>query len=468
MQMNYTLILTNIAIIRIRNTKFATHKFMDGRIDRMGLASCIALIVGACVGSAIFSISGITVWMAGPSAIISWVLAAAIFCAYGMIVTELAGRHPESGGIFMFPKFAFGGSRGKVLGFVSGWGYIVSNIVAIAFSAIYFGAFLKAGFPGIGSERLLSILSCIVATAIILPGGKQSQYVQNALVVILLAAMSVYCLTAVFGGCLDTGLFKGFFSSGYGGKVGFIKAVPLAIVAYGGAIVIAFVAGDVKEPQRNIPKALFIGISVVSIIYAAVIATVIGTIPAEVLDSSEELRLIPLLTSVSDGNLHSYPYLIKVISVCGSLALLTTMIALLRVNSRAIQAIAGEGLLPKSLTRENKKGTPTVSLLVMAVVCICLCFFKECSMQMISLGAVLNIISMTVTCLSLPVSRKKADTSGYKAPLGTVLPVLVIAIFIACYLPDILSPDKGMWIFTAASYAVGLVAYLISRLSGRH
>lgn len=413
----------------------------ESKKNGMGLMSCVALIMGACVGSAIFSISGITISQAGPSAILSWFLAAAIFSAYGIVVTELAGLYPESGGIYMFPKYAIGGSRGSFWGFISSWGYIVSNTIAIAFSAIYFGSYLQAGFPVLGDRTSLAIIGFCVSAAILFPGGKRSQRIQNALVVVLICAMTVYCLTAFFGGHFNTGNFKGFFTSGSKGSTGFLSAIPLALVAYGGSIVIAFMAGDVRNPGKNIPRSLLLGLGAVSLIYIAIITAITGTLPLEELQKSEEARFIPLFASISVGSLKAFPYLAKVVSLCGAVALLTTVTALLRVNAEAARAMSGEKI------KRNE------AIVVMILICVCLCFAKGWTMEMISLGAVLNIVSMTVTCISLMKARKKV----------LILPMSVIAVFIVCYVPETVKSGTRIWLFTAAVYAAGLIVFFLRK-----
>ena len=67
---------------------------MNGGEGKLGFVSCVALVVGACVGSAIFSLSGLTIFFAGASAVLSWIIAAVVFSLYGMLVAELAVRYP--------------------------------------------------------------------------------------------------------------------------------------------------------------------------------------------------------------------------------------------------------------------------------------------------------------------------------------------------------------------------------------
>ena len=420
----------------------------------MGLFSCVALIIGACIGSAIFSISGMTIWYAGPAAVVSWLVAAVIFGAYGLLVAELAGRYPRSGGVYVFPKRAIGGAKGAFWGFVSGWGYIVSNMIAIAFSAIYVGAYLSAGFPGIGSGAAIPVAACLVAVAVILPGGGISQTVQNALVGVLLATMLVFCVAAFSCGGFDASVFNGFFTTGVKGAGGFVSAIPLAMLAYGGCLTVSFMVSEVAEPRRNVPRSLLIGLGLVALVYAMVIVAVVGTLPFSVLDRKEELRYIPLFAAISDGGLQGSPWLSKVVSVCGAAALLTTIIVLLRINARTMQAMSYEGLLPDWLSRQNSRGAAWAAVLPMAAVCVALCFFSRWTEYLIVLGAVLNIVSMAITCISLLLSRK-ADGKSVLFPLATV------AVLCACYIPEIIRGKADMWVFTAAVYAVGAALYLV-------
>ncbi|MBP5211135.1 MAG: amino acid permease [Bacteroidales bacterium] len=427
--------------------------------DKMGLFSCVALIIGACIGSAIFSISGVTIYYAGASAILSWVLAAFIYGLYGLLVTELASIFPRSGGIYIFPRLAIGGDKGIFLGFLSGWGYIISNIIAIAFSAIYIGIYLAAGFPALKSGTLIAVISILAAIVILSVSNRRSQRIQNVLVVILIAIIVFYCALALFGGGFDTSGFADFFTSGSKGKSGFLSAIPLAMVAYGGCVSIAFIATEVRRPEKNIHRSLFIGLGIVALLYAALIASIVGTLPISILYEDEGMRYIPLFASISHGGLSAYPWLTKIICICITIALLTTICILLRVNSRAMQAISKEGLLPAFIKKDNKQGTAYNALLVMAVICCALCFKPEWTEEMIKLGAVLNIVSMTITCFSLIAAKKKAVTSA----------IVTVIILVICYIPEINRGSRTMWIFTASVYIAGLIFYLIYRKrSSRH
>ena len=98
----------------------------------LGLGTCVAMIAGGMIGSSIFSLSGLTMTSAGPSAILTWAIAAVIMLCYGLICAELSTRFPKSGGVFVFPSKALGKTEkeGALWGWISTWGYIIDNRIS--------------------------------------------------------------------------------------------------------------------------------------------------------------------------------------------------------------------------------------------------------------------------------------------------------------------------------------------------
>ncbi len=430
--------------------------------EKMGFFSCVALIVGACIGSAIFSISGMTVFYAGASALVSWILAAVIYYAYGMLVAELAAKYPNSGGIFVFPRRSICGEKGSFLGFVSGWGYIVSNVIAISFSAIYVGHYLNI------EGYFVSILAILLSVVIVLIGKRSSRNIQNFFVASLVILLLIYCGFAFWGGSFEQSNFKMAFSSGVKGNSGFLISVPLAMVAYGGCLVVPFMISEVKNPEINVHRSLFSGIGAVAVIYTLVIAAIVGTLSVEMISNNESLQFIPLSASISNSGLSSHCWLLTLVSLSGTLALVTTIIALIRVNARALQAISTDGFFHDKFAVDDRDGTAVYSIIVVSIAAIVLCFFPDCTAQLIMLGAALNVLSMSITCVSLIVSRKRNGAySGYRAPLGSFLPFAVLFVFLSCYAPDLFTGGKDLWVFTAVVYLCGMVFYAIGAKTAR-
>jgi len=135
----------------------------------------------------------------------------------------------------------------------------------------------------------------------------------------------------------------------------------------------------------------------------------------------------------------------------------------MRVNARAIQTVAEEGFLPDCFTKANRFGAPAAAFIFMTVVGGILCFFPEVTIRLISLGAIMSIITMVISCLSLMESRRKGDSDGFKAPLGNFLPISVISIFAICYIPDVIKGGRDIFLFSGISYLAGITLYLCTR-----
>ena len=202
----------------------------------LNLLAAVTMIAGGMIGSAIFSLSGLTMYSAGPAAILSWVIAALIMLCYGLVCAELATRFPKSGGVFVFPTKALGKTekQGRFWGWISVWGYFNANIVAVAFAAIYVGTYLSVGFPVFeGMQIPLAVGSVILVYLMNIMKMSSLGKLNNILVAGIVITMLIYIVTSVVTGAFETSNLIPFFSQGAGGNLGFISVVPTAMTGYG-------------------------------------------------------------------------------------------------------------------------------------------------------------------------------------------------------------------------------------------
>ncbi len=434
---------------------------MSNERGKLGLSSSINILVGGMIGSAIFSLSGLTIFQAGPAAILSWVIAAIVLYMYGIQIAELAIRFPKSGGVFVFPSKSLGKNerQGKIWGWFSFWGFLISNIVAIAFAAIYVGTYLSAGFPVFANMQIpLALVSCVIVLVLsilnIRVTGKANTVLVSGLVITLLV-YSIICLTS---GKWEGSNLAPFFTQGILKGTGWLSAVPLAMVAYGSCVSIAFMVSEVRNPNKVVPQSiLYAMITVVSIYVLSIVAT-LGLITAQFLIDNAGMRFIPFYAA-SFTKLQAYPWLPKLISISAVLALLTTMLVVAMISSRAVAAVSEGGLLPKWLGVINTKtGTPIrASVLIVAVSMVIACF-PQFTEQIVSLGALFAAATITINCFSLLVARKKFGSEGlpYKAIGGNILPVVTIVIIVASYIPGVLAGGWKLWAYTVVMYLLGL------------
>jgi len=431
----------------------------------LGLVTCITLIVGGMIGSAIFSLSGFTIYNAGPSALISWGLAAVIMLTYGLIVAELSVIFPKSGGVFVFPAKALGkkSERGKLWGWISTWGYINANIVAIAFAAIYVATYLGVGFPIFSNLQIpLAIVSIIIIFILnsvkFSVAGKANTVLVTGLVITLLT----YIAVSMFSGSWEAKLLTPFLTQGAAGSIGFLSVVPTAMVAYGSVVAIAFMVSEVKDPNKNVPKSILIGMGIVFILYFLVILATVGLISADFLKENAGMRYIPLYAAAFT-KLSSLPWLSKVISISAVLALFTTMLVVMALTSRALAAAAQGGMLPEKFGKNNKSGVPVYATMVIACLSIIVSCFPQFTSEIVGFAALFASITISINCISLIVARRnnKHVPGTFRAPGGTFMPIFALVVIILCYIPDIVNGGWKIWLYTIAWYLLGLFIYKV-------
>ena len=433
----------------------------------IGLVSCVTMIAGGMIGSAIFSLSGLTMYNAGASAIVSWAIAAVIMLIYGLVCAELSTIFPKSGGVFVFPSKALGNKprTGALWGWISTWGYINANIVAVAFAAIYVGTYLGAGFslPG-GMQIPLALIAIALCLGLNLVKFSTAGKLNNILVGALLVTMAIYIITAFASGNWNSANLNPFFTQGAGGATGFLASVPTAMVGYGSIVAIAFMVSEVRDPNKNVPKAVVIAMCIVALFYALIITATIGLVSAQFLAENPGMRYIPLYAACFTQLSHIV-WLPKVVSIAAVLALITTMLVVLALTGRAIQAAAQADLLPAPFGKSAKNGTPAFATTVVAVLAAIISCFPDLTSTIVSFGALFAAVTISINIVSLYVARKKNPyvPGNFRAPGGQILPGLALALIIICYIPDIISGGWMIWLYTIVWYAVGLLIFKFSK-----
>lgn len=438
---------------------------MNNEIKKIGVGECTSLLVGGMIGSAIFSLSGLTMLQAGPASVLTWIIAAAIMLIYGMLMAELSGVYPKSGGVYVFPRKAFGGKKGKFWGWISCWGYLLGNFSAVAFAAIYVGTYLSVAFPWAANMQIpLAIVSIVICMLLNVIQFNTTGKINNILVTFLIITMAIYIIVAFFSGQYDSSLLIPFFSQGVSGKFGFLSAVPTAMVGYGGVVAIAFMVSEVKDPNRTVPKSMLIAMSIVVGIYVLIILSTLGLITAGFLTENPGMQFIPLFAACFT-KLSGIPWLSAVVSISAVLALMTTMLVCISLNARATQAASEDGILPEFLGRNNKAGVPAIAAGVTSLISAVIAFFPQFTSEIVNFGAIFSVITIVINIAALIVARKKEKYPDdcFHAPGGNVLPILALCLLIICNVSGVLTGGAKMWIWTAAFVVIGILIFNLSK-----
>ncbi len=437
---------------------------MGSKNSKLGLFDSVHLLVGGMIGSAIFSLSGITILQAGPASLLSWMLGGLILLAYGLQTAELASRYPQSGGIFNFPAQLLGKTReqGRLWGWISAWAYLFGCIAGAAFSAIYIGIYLGVAFPALGSLQVpLGIVAVLLSGALNIARFRITGRATTILTLFLGGTLVLFTIAVFTSGSWDASLLWPFFTQGSGGATGFLDALPLAMVAYGAIVALSFLVGEVENPNKTVPKAMAIAMAVVLVFYLAVLMATLGLVSAGFLEANEGLRYIPLYAAASF--LPNLSFLTPLISISAVLALVTTMIVTMALAAHTLLSCAENGVLPQFLAKTGKRsGAPLTATLVVVLVTGLFAAFPQLTNILINLGALCNVIVVAIVCVTVLALRKKypkLEAGHFRAPGGRVLPVLTLVILVASYIPSIVQGGWQLWAATAAYYLLGMVLY---------
>lgn len=234
----------------------------------LGLKEALTIGVGTMVGAGIFVLPRYAIEMVGPGAIFTYILAGLICIVTASSIAELATGMPKSGGTYYF----LSRSLGKFAGTISGLSLWLSLTFAVSFYLLGFGEYLALFIPV--NDTILALIAGIFFTYINYIGAKETGKTQNIIVGILVPILIIYVIWGFLN--IDRVLWQPFFPEGTGA---IIPATAVIFVSFLGFEQIASVAEEIKEPGRNLPKAIMGSVAIVTAIYVPVILVMTGIIP---------------------------------------------------------------------------------------------------------------------------------------------------------------------------------------------
>ena len=243
---------------------------------RLGLWSAVAVLIGSVIGSGIFrSPAGIAEKMPGPLPMLSvWVVGGLFALCGALTLAEIASAYPQTGGMYVFIRNAWG----RLAGFLFGWAQIVMVRAAAlgGISMVFSEYFLRVIGVDLEQQSSDQLRQFVAASAVVLTGSfnyfglKYGSLVQNFTTLAKFAGLSFIVILALaigmttFGGATH---FTPLSPAGSFAIAPFGLALVSVLWAFDGWADLSFVGGEVKDPQRNIHRALIIGTLAVIAIY---------------------------------------------------------------------------------------------------------------------------------------------------------------------------------------------------------
>jgi len=387
----------------------------------------VAIVVGSTIGSGIFRTpASVADRIPGPlPLLIVWVVAGIFALCGALTLAEVASILPRTGGFYAFLRDGWS----RLPAFLFGWSQLVL-VRAIALGAIsitfaeYFLRFL--GYdptvpPYDGIARYTAAAAILLTATFNILGVRWGALVTNLTTLGKFAGLSLVIVIALFLGLPKTG---GHFTPA-------MPAGSLAFSAFGAALVsvlwaydgwgdLSYVAGEVQEPQRNLPRALIGGTLAVMAIYVLANLAYIAVLPVE------QIRTSKLVAADVAQAVIGRPGAV-IVSLTVMISTFGTLAAVLLTTPRILFAMADDGLLFKQIAAVHPKyETPYVAVgLVAALGAICVLFFPFERMANAFVTAMIPFYALGVAAV-FPLRRRGA-VAAYRTPGFPVVPILFIA-----------------------------------------
>ena len=471
-----------------------------GFVKALTLTDATMLVAGSMIGSGIFLVSADIARDVGSS---GWLLA--VWAVTGVLTVlgalcygELAAMMPHAGGQYVFLREAYG----PLWGFLYGWtGLLVIQTGTIAAVAVAFGRFLGVLWPGIGPElytwfprgsvcvaalgctdpanainlglspqRLIALLSIAVLTWINLRGVREGKLVQTTLTIAKTGALALLIVLGLTIGRNATAITANFADGRFGGGV---DVTGVFVVAFGAALVgslfssdawnnVTFAAAEVREPQRNLPRALIYGTGLVSLLYVLANVSYLNVLPfAGAADGQTALdRGIAYAAQDRVGTAAMEVMFGPVGATIMAIAILISTFGcnngLILAGARVYYAMARDGLFFRRVGTLNERRVPAAGLVVQAIWTGVLCLTGTYG-QLLNYVIFAALIFYALTTIGLFILRRtRADLPRPYSAIGyPVLPALYIVLTTVVMLLILASPT------TRQDAILGLVLVLI-------
>lgn len=417
----------------------------------LGLLDGTMMVVGSMIGSGIFIVSSDMVRQVGSAGwlLALWAITGIITIIAAISYAELSAMFPKAGGQYVYLKEAYG----KLWAFLYGWSFFAviqtGTIAAVGVAFSKFAAYLfppfsnenilfTAGSFSLNAAQIVAIVTIVFLTWLNSRGVRKSKMVQTVLSVIKILSLLGLVVCGLFAA--DAGVWEANWALGWTARgfntetltweaisgVALISGISAALVgslfssdAWNG---VTFIAGEIKNPQRNVGLSLFLGTLIVSLIYVLANVMYVAVIPLQEIATAESDPVAVVASRNIFGEFGTW-----IIAIMIMISTFACNNGLIMAGARVYYTMAKDGLFFRKAGVLNASGVPSWALWVQCIWTSALCLSG-------SYGALLDFVIIIVlifyilTIYGIFVLRRKMPDAErpYRAFGYPILPALYI------------------------------------------
>ena len=416
---------------------------------RVGLIELTATGVGIILGAGIYVVIGEVAGLAGGAIWIPFLIGAIAAAFTGLSYAELSSMMPRAAASFEYTRSAFG----MRAGFLAGWLIVITDVIAAAAVGLGFSGYLSP-FTGVPVVPV-AIGLIALCTVILVVGVRESIWLGVTFTVVELGGLAMVVAVAA-GFWVGTDFLE--IPSGVGDLV---KAGTLIFFAYVGFEDMAALGEEVRNPSRNMPRAIIASIIITTLVYMAVALSAVSVLDWRLLSVSEA-PLADVVEAATNGRLS------RVLAAIALFATANTVLFLLLAGSRTTYGMARSGALPRQLGRVwSKTGTPVAAGLAISGGAMAFALFGD-------IGTLANATNFAILTVFILVNlsmawlrfKRPGAPRGFRAPLSVrgvpvtaALGAVVSAFLISAIDLDVMAVGLGV-------VAAGVVLPFVFRTLG--
>jgi basic amino acid/polyamine antiporter, APA family len=400
----------------------------------LGARHAVAVVVGTIIGSGIFLVPAEMMQAAGSAKLVyvAWLVGGLLSFFGALTYAELGAMKPQAGGEYVYIRDGYG----TLAGFLYAWTwFLIAKPASIATLATGFVrvlgslpslSFLADKFVhvpfAITYGHLVAVVAAILISVLNYIGIKRAGDFQ---LVFTLLKVAIILSIAVIGFSYSGGNWQHFassFTGARGGMSGFMAALVAALWAYDGWNDLNMVSGEIRDPERNIPRALIFGVALVGILYMLVNAAVQYVLPADRIAASPRPAsdaMAVVLGSLGAG----------MVSAGMALSMLVAMNGTVMSGARVPYAVARDRYFFSALAEVHPRfHTPSAAIIVQAVLAIILLLFGGSFRQFFSLAIFAEWLFYMIASSTVFVFRRRDPQAvrPYRVWGYPVVPLLFI------------------------------------------
>jgi APA family basic amino acid/polyamine antiporter len=441
----------------------------EGRrlVPTLGWPHLVALGIGAIVGTGIYTLIGVGANLAGPGVLLSFLVAGVVCACAALAYAEMATMMPAAGSAYTYSYIALG----ETIAWIVGWSLILEYTLVVSTVAVGWSGYAVGFLQGVGIDlpQALTVgphaggivnlpaiaITWVVAGALIV-GTRESATVNAILVVAKLLALGVFVAVAL--PAFDASNLHPFMPYGFAEsagpdnvKHGVMAAAAIIFFAFYGFDAISTAAEETKNPGRDLSIGIVGSMIGCTLIYMVVALAAVGAMHYTVFgQSAEPLALI--MRELGHGTAA------KIVAAAAVVALPTVLLAFFYGQSRIFFVMSRDGLLPRSLSKVGKRGTPVAITVFTAIVTSALAGVARLD-EIAALANAGTLIAFIAVAACLLVLRKRDPHRPrvFRTPMAWLVGPL--AILGCAYLFSSLPTRTQLWCLLWNAF--GLVVYLL-------